>query len=175
MNEAFGVRRTERGRDFTRKTQRVLDRQPSGPKFRSECFALDVLHDQIIKVFMTADVVERTDVGMPEPGDGTRFALEACPALRTVAQMRREDLQRDGAGEARVVRTIHLAHPTGAEEGVDAVSSDHRAGRQPLDGRGLVRADLRACGRCSLRRAGEGTCDSRCGGFEEARGRGLVA
>ncbi len=39
------------------------------------------------------------------------LALEACAAFRVGTERGREDLDRDGAVEARVPRLVDLAHP----------------------------------------------------------------
>ena len=53
---------------------------------------------------LLADVVERADVRMRERRDGARFALEALRRSRIGRERRRQDLDRDGASEARVAR-----------------------------------------------------------------------
>jgi hypothetical protein len=56
-----------------------------------------------------ADVVERADVGVCDRGDRARFAVEPFAKIRIGAEGRRQDLQGDGAIEARVARGIDLA------------------------------------------------------------------
>ena len=57
------------------------------------------------------DVLWRdADVGMIQRRNRPRFAVKALFCLRVVREMRRENLDRDRAVEARVTRPIHLTH-----------------------------------------------------------------
>jgi hypothetical protein len=47
---------------------------------------------------------------------------------RVVGQVRWQNLDRDVAPEARVVRAVHLAHPTDPDLGGDFIRAEARAG-----------------------------------------------
>jgi hypothetical protein len=59
--------------------------------------------------------VQRADVRVVEGGDALRLALEAGTELRVGRQLRRQQLERDLAIEARVARAVNLAHAARAE------------------------------------------------------------
>jgi hypothetical protein len=61
---------------------------------------------------------------MVQRGEGTSFAIEACAPLLVNQPDGRQDLDRHIATEAAVMRSIHLAHPSGAEQGVDGKGAD---------------------------------------------------
>ena len=52
--------------------------------------------------------------------DRLRLALEALAQLRIGGERARENLDRDGAVEARVARLVDLAHAAGAEQRDDS-------------------------------------------------------
>jgi hypothetical protein len=90
---------------------------------RSERLALDKLHHQEIDFAFAADVVERADVRMIQRGDRAGFALETLAALRVRGKIRRQNLDRNVAPEARVARSIDFAHTAGAEGDDDFVGA----------------------------------------------------
>jgi hypothetical protein len=67
------------------------------------------------------------DVRVAEGGDRSCLALEALPHLRIVGEVRREDLDGDSTVEARIVRAIHLAHPTRANRCGDFIGAEARS------------------------------------------------
>ena len=71
-----------------------------------------------------ADVVERADMGVVQAGDGPGFALEALAAFGVLATIGRQNLDRDGAVEARVVRPVDLAHAARAQGCQDLVGAE---------------------------------------------------
>ena len=77
---------------------------------------------------LLADVVQRADVGVVQPGDGLRFALEPLPPLGLRGGVGGQHLDRDGAGDPRVARAVDLAHPSPAQEGDDFVRPQKGAG-----------------------------------------------
>ena len=93
-----------------------------------ERLAVEILHDEELEAVLLADVVERADVGMVQPRDGSGLALEALSSLGLFGGFRRQDLDGHDASDACVVRTIDLAHPSTAEEGDDLVRSQAGAG-----------------------------------------------
>ena len=79
--------------------------------------ALDVLHGEIRRPFVFANVVKRGDVRMIQRGDGAGFPF---PAL---IELGLDELERHGAAQARVVGLIHHAHAALAERREDFVGS----------------------------------------------------
>ena len=85
------------------------------------------------RAVLTADVVERADVRVVERGDRAGFALEPLAELRVAGEVRRQDLDRDGAIETRVARLVDLAHPARAERRHDFVRTESRTGGERHD------------------------------------------
>src|SRR5262249_42340162 len=73
--------------------------------------ALNQFHHQIVR----SNIVEGTDVGMIQRGNGASFTLEALNELLL------RDLNRDGAAQARIYRPKDLAHTACAELAFDTV------------------------------------------------------
>src|SRR5690349_4627416 len=65
------------------------------------------------------DVVQGADVRMIEAGDDRRFAIEAVTPLGIGREIRRQELDRDGAAEAGVDCPVHFAHATGGNQGLN--------------------------------------------------------
>jgi hypothetical protein len=61
---------------------RRLERERSSRQTVGERLALEVLHDEELRLALAPHVVERADVRMRELGDRLRLALEALPSLR---------------------------------------------------------------------------------------------
>ena len=77
-----------------------------------------------------ADVVQRTDVGVLQPGDGARFALEALAEAGVPRSVARRDLDGDPAVEPGVARPVHLSHAAGAERRFDDIRTERAANGQ---------------------------------------------
>ena len=61
---------------------------------------------------MLADVVNRADVGMAQSRCCLRFALEAGERLRVPCHLVGQELERDEAVQARILRFVNDAHAT---------------------------------------------------------------
>ena len=64
---------------------------------------------------------------MVEPGLDLPFALETGPEARVVAQVRREQLERDDAVQRQLGGLIDGAHASLSEYPIDAVPGNDRA------------------------------------------------
>ncbi len=108
---------------------------------RTEVTALDVLHDQVRPV-TGAEVVDRDEVRVLEPGGDARLAAEA-PQVDVVARERvGEDLHRDRPLQPLVEAEPDHRHPAVAEAAAQAVAAaEQGGGRDPLHG-DLRRADV---------------------------------
>jgi hypothetical protein len=67
---------------------------------------------------------------MRELRDRVCLALEACASVGIAGDVRREDLDGDGAIEAGVFGAVDLAHPSYADEGLNFVGTEAGAGGQ---------------------------------------------
>jgi hypothetical protein len=65
---------------------------------------------------------------MAQSGDRPRFSCESRAARRVGRRTPRQDLDRDVTIQSRVVRPIHFAHATGANEREDLVRAEPGAG-----------------------------------------------
>ena len=90
--------------------------------------ARQVLHHEVGGAVMLADVVQRADVRVVQPGDGLGLALEAGTAVGVGAELGRQDLDGDAAIEAGVAGLVDLAHAARADGGLDLVGPEARAG-----------------------------------------------
>jgi hypothetical protein len=71
--------------------------------------------------FEFADVVNRTDVGMIEPGGRLGFTLETFQSLAILGQSLRQELERDKPVQPGVFGFVNYTHATGAQLLQDAV------------------------------------------------------
>ena len=83
--------------------------------------AIQILHGDERFSVLFADVVNRADVGVIQCRCGLRLALESGQRLRVAGNLLRQELQRDKAVKARVLRFVDHAHTTAAEFLDDAV------------------------------------------------------
>jgi hypothetical protein len=67
--------------------------------------ALNVLHDEEIDAVLLTDVMQNTDIGMPEFRDGARFPLQPLPQRRIRRKTRRKDFDSD-----RAILTAYRGH-----------------------------------------------------------------
>ncbi len=73
--EAMGL--VERLGDLTAEAEHIRDGERTLLESRGEGLAFEMLHDQVIDVPLSADVMEGADVRVIEIRDGARLALEA--------------------------------------------------------------------------------------------------
>jgi hypothetical protein len=92
-----------------------------------------------------------------ERRDGLGFTIETLPCVRIGGQGRREDLDRNGAIQARVARFVDLPHPAGAGAGEDLVGAELGTNRERHQVATSSRIQIEAAVRVTRppRRAGE--------------------
>ena len=88
---------------------------PPGSDELGEAPPFHQLHGEEPDAAVLLDGVEHHDVRVVEPGHGRRLALEASEAVGRRRHVGGQHLDRDVALEARVARTVDLAHPSRAE------------------------------------------------------------
>ena len=81
MNDAFPVGLVQRVGNLNRVLQRLIQWQSPLLQSFLKRFALDQLHDEVVRAILFADVVKRTNVGMIQAADSLGFTLKAFPAL----------------------------------------------------------------------------------------------
>src|SRR5687767_349221 len=77
--------------------------------------SLDVLHHQVQRVVLFADVIQRADIRVTEAGECSRLPLEPLPEIRGCGVLRSQDFDCDGTVDARVGSAVDLTHTPGAE------------------------------------------------------------
>ena len=89
-----------------------------------------MFHDDEHAEVVIADLEHLADKRVIERGCSQRLATKPLACRRVVGQMRRQNLDRDVAPEARVVRTVDLAHPTDPDPGGDLIRAEARTSGQ---------------------------------------------
>ena len=108
--------------------QHLFGREWSLGEAVGQGLAFEVFHDQEIGPVLVADVMQRADVGVIQRRNSAGFALEALPGIKIGGKMRRQDLDRDGAIQARVPGAIHLAHAASAQRRLNFIGPEFRPG-----------------------------------------------
>ena len=89
--------------------------------------ALEQLEYDEGRAVLRAHVVQGEDVGVVEGRDGSGLVLEAAEAVRVRGAVGGYDLDGDIAAETGVARAVHLAHPSGTQEGEKLVRAETTA------------------------------------------------
>jgi hypothetical protein len=75
--------------------------------------------------------VNASDVRVIQAGQQLRFTLESSQPLGIVGIDVWQDLQRDVATQASIVRTVDLAHAAASDQRIDTIRTEDRTRRQP--------------------------------------------
>ena len=125
VHDAPGMRRLEGVGDLDAHGEQVLQVERRTPRHHlRERLAFEELHDDEVLPLVLLDRVNRADSRMVQRGGGTRLALETLERRRVLGQLGGQELQRDAAAEARVLRLVHDAHSTASEPADDRVMGD---------------------------------------------------
>src|SRR6266704_1945419 len=89
--------------------QNLFQRQRAFARAVGQSLALEIFHDEVAGAVVRTDVVQLTDIGMVQTGDGTCLAVKALLGFRIGREMRRQDLDGYRALEASVAGAIHLS------------------------------------------------------------------
>jgi hypothetical protein len=84
VHDAAAVRLVQRVRDFDSDAQRFLRRERLARQAGGQGLALQVLHHQKGDTILAANVIEHTDVGVLQAGDGLGLALKTSTELRVL-------------------------------------------------------------------------------------------
>ena len=122
VHDAPGMRRLEGVGDLDAHGEQVLQVERRASRHHlSERLSFEELHDDEVLPLMLLDGEDRADARMVQRRGGTRFALEALERRSVLGELRGQELQRDAAAEARVLRLVHDAHPAASEAAHDRV------------------------------------------------------
>jgi hypothetical protein len=95
-----------------------------------EARAFDELHGIPVQVLIAADVVDRHDAWMAQPGDRRRFASKSLDLARRERERIGEHLERDMALERSLASLVDDAHAAPAEFAQDLVFAELAPRRQ---------------------------------------------
>ena len=112
MRDPFAVGLVQRVRNLDGVVQYLIQRQRTFFQALRQRLAFEILHYQIIKAILLADVVKRADMRMIQAGNGARFALESLTQFGSIGKVIRKDFDGNGAVEPRIPGAVHLSHPT---------------------------------------------------------------
>jgi hypothetical protein len=86
-----------------------------------------------VRAAVLADVEERANARVAEHRDRARPDLEAGAQLAALGVLADQHLDRDGAADARVARTVHLAHAARPEAIEHLIAARRPAGKTRHD------------------------------------------
>jgi len=134
MDDAAAVSVRERAREGRREAQDLLEGEALVGEVAVERLAVDELERDVVAAVRLADLEERRDVRMGEPGGGLGLAQEAPPALGVRAERRRQEFDRHFASGPAVAGEVNVSHAAGADLRDDRIrtESSARLGRPPF-------------------------------------------
>ncbi len=127
MNDVFAVGSIERLGNLCGDHNSLIDRQRAELQTLAECLSLEELHDKERNTLVLSDIVDSTNVWVVHPRNCTSFALEPIELGTLDTTRRGEHLDGYGPVEAGILGVVHLAHPSGSDQGDDLVRTDSTA------------------------------------------------
>jgi hypothetical protein len=124
MDDAVRVRRLDRVGDLGREVHDASLGQRPRLEQVLQRLPLEQFHHQEAASLVLAEVVDGADIGMIERRGGARLPLETLDRGGVIREPRREELERDVASQASVLRPIDNAHSAAAEFVEDPVMRD---------------------------------------------------
>ena len=123
MGDALVVRVLQRRADLRHDGERLRGLQLLRLDELPQVRAIHMLHEEVKDGIVAralrrdiAEVVDGDDVGVVEPGEHLRLALEAQGKVRRMARRADHDLQRHQAVQTRLARLVNRAHAARAEQ-----------------------------------------------------------
>ncbi len=141
MDDAFGMRGGQSGRQLARGAEEVVPRRsPSRANLLAERVAVhEFTRDEQIAVDLL-ERIDRADAGMRQRRRRARFTAEPLALRRIARQVRRERLERDRSSQPRVGGQIHASHPASSDLPDDGVNTHHCPWRErPIVGKQIGR------------------------------------
>ena len=133
VHDAAQVRRVQAGRDLLEHAHRAPGRKRRGSRRRCVERVVQIapaqqLHHEVDVLAVLDEVVDFDDVLVADGVGGARFVEEAVDHAAVRAQVLLQDLDRDGAPELAVDRTVDGAHAALAEALEQAIAAEIGAG-----------------------------------------------
>ena len=119
MHHALVVSILQRVANLRDDLQRLARGEASGLFELAQVRAIHELHDEKVQPARVAEFVNCDDVGMIQPGQRTRLAVETLGEVYALCVVRRQNLQRHDAVERWLPRLIHRPHAARAERPED--------------------------------------------------------
>ena len=123
VHDAAGMRGGEPGGELQRQADGLALADRAAPEARPQRLPVEQLGDEV-RHLAGADVEDRQQVRVRQPGDRPRFPLEPREPIGVLGGGSRQHLHRDVTAEPRVARPIHLAHSAFAERRDDLVRAE---------------------------------------------------
>ena len=124
MDDALVMRRLQRQGYLSSELARLGERQRSTLQPLGKGFTFDKFQHERPARDRILDAVYSADVRVVQRRQHARFALQARHPVGIIGERGRQNLDRDIAAKACVVRPEDLAHPTAAQQGIDAVAAE---------------------------------------------------
>ena len=130
MDDPLFVRGGKTLCDLEGVVDRVLARKRARVETVPERPAVEKLHHHVRGAAVISEIVNGQNIRMGERRDRPGLPFESLPEVRRRSEMFGQDLDRHFAAQARVLRPVHLSHPSRADGSKDFVGTEARAGRQ---------------------------------------------
>jgi len=130
MNDSSGVRCAERVRDLTGEKKSLGWRERTTSDPFGKRLAVEVLHDEKIDTFLTADIMQNANMRMVQTRNYLSFAFESQVQLWLIKEVSGQNFDCDRPVESRVERTVNLTHAACANSSGNFVRSECPAWRQ---------------------------------------------
>ena len=133
VHDPFVVGGRQTARDLDADIDRLAGRQRSVLQPARQRLTFEQLRDDVGRVLMRPDVVDRQQIGAVQRGCRPRLELESPQPVRVAGERRRQHLDGHVAPEPVVSGPVDLAHAAGPERGHDFVRPEMIACRQGHD------------------------------------------
>src|SRR6202167_930274 len=124
VDNTSAVSSIERIRNLNSQQQYLIDRHRLAANSMLQSHPLQKLHRYEWMLFMLANLIDRTDVGMIESRCGTSFTPEAFQRLGVTCEVFGQELQSDQAPKFHVLGLVDHTHATAPNFFEDSVVSD---------------------------------------------------
>ena len=122
MDDPFFMGRIQRISDLSRDGQGIIQLQWAAAKAIRQCVTVHEFHDDDRHAGLALprlQPINLRNVRMIQRREKARLSFESRQPLGVDGERRRQNLDRDLAAQPRIARSIHLAHPAGADGGED--------------------------------------------------------
>jgi hypothetical protein len=116
MHQPLVVRVLQGVAELLNDRQRLRGRQRAALQEVTQVLAVDVFHGERVEPIAVAEIVDRDDVRMIEPGQGLGFAGEARREGSIAGHLRRQDFDSYQTIQLGLPRLVHRSHAALAEQ-----------------------------------------------------------